>query len=141
VTYKVVVCTAACLYLYLFVLLLFFPAKSLSDVGVAGHESAFFLARRASMLMLGFAVLSFQATKIRCLVTRQVVAVSIAVNMAGFAALSYTEYGRGFANAGILKPAVIESLLTAFCLLLWLGGRKSIRQEQMRKTASELAKA
>jgi hypothetical protein len=140
-TYTVVVCMTACLYLYLFVLLLLFPAKFLADIGVAGHESAFFLARRASMLMLGFAVLSFQATKVRCLTTRQVVAASIAVNMAGFAVLSCTEYGRGFANAGILPPAVIESLLTVSCILLWFGVRKSRQQEEMRKTPGELAKA
>lgn len=128
VAYTVVVCLASCLYFYLFITLLFSPAQFLASVGVAGNEAAYFLARRASVLMLGFSVLSFQAARLRCLVTRQVIAIGIAVNMAGFAVLGCMEYRRGFANASILHAAVIESTLAALCLLLWLGCRRALKQ-------------
>lgn len=131
--YTVVLWVAALLYFYLFVLLLFFPERFLADVGVAGNEAAFFVARRASMLMLGFAVLSFQARTARAPAARQAVTLSIAVNMAGFAILGCREYGRGFANAAILRVAVIECLLTTACFLLWLAARKE-EQREMQPT-------
>lgn len=141
VTYTVVVCLAGCLYFYLFVTLLFSPMQFLAGVGVVGNEAAFMLSRRASMLMLGFSVLAFQAAKLQSIVTRQVVAVGIAVNMLGFAVLGCMEYRRGFANAGILRAAVIESSLAALCLLLWFGGRRALTQQQNAGEGMPLAKA
>jgi hypothetical protein len=124
-TYAVVMWTAACLYLALFVMLLCFPERFLEDAGVAGNESAFFLSRRAAMLMLGFSALSFQARKASHSVARQGILLSISVSMAGFAVLGSVEYWRGFANAGILKPVAVESALATTTFLLWLvGGRE-----------------
>jgi hypothetical protein len=129
-TYSVVLCLAACLYFYLFVTLLFASPGFLASIGVPGNESAYFLARRASALMLGFAVLAFLARNLRSAVARRAVAFSIAVNMAGFAVLSIAEFRRGFANSGILTPAVVESLLAAVCFLLWLAARQAARREE-----------
>jgi cbb3-type cytochrome oxidase subunit 3 len=40
------------------------------------------------------------------------------------------EFLRGFANAGILQAAVIETVLAVTYFLFWLAGRRSAVQSQ-----------
>jgi len=123
-TYRIVSYIATLLYLYLFSILLFAPQSLLKDIGVAGNESAYFLARRASMLMLGFAILSFNGRNASCSIARQAITLSISISMAGLAVLSYFEYLRGFAGKGILPAGAIESVLAVIYFILWLSNRK-----------------
>jgi hypothetical protein len=122
-TYTVLSWISTCLYFALFLMLCFLPHKFLTDVGMPTSESTAFLARRASVLMLGFAVLTFQGRKVRNLIGRQCIALAVCVNMAGFACTGLFEYGRGFANKGILNAVVVEVILAIAWLLFWVASR------------------
>ena len=124
-TYRVVSYITTALYLYLFVFLLSDPHSFLQSVGIEGTESAYFLARRASMLMLGFAIVSFFGRNAPSSVARQAITLSIAISMAGLCGMSSFEYARGFANAGILTPAIVESVLAVMYFLLWLSNKQA----------------
>ncbi len=130
-TYQVVSYLTSALYFYLFVMLLFFPASFLNDIGIKSTESAEFLARRAAMLMLGFAVLAFFGKKMYHSPARQVMALAISVNMAGFALMGLFEFWRGFANTGILTAVTIESILAASYFLFWLTAKRAEFPENM----------
>ena len=54
----------AALYGFLFVQLMWFPEAMFSDLGVVSTPGVCLVARRASMLMLGFAVLSALASRL-----------------------------------------------------------------------------
>jgi hypothetical protein len=123
VVYKILSYATALLYFYLFVTLLFSPASFLAGVGLAGSESAFILARRAAMLMLGFAVLAFFGAGVPASAARQALTLAICVNMAGFATMSLVEYFRGTVNSSILQAAAIEAFLAVAYFLIWLAGR------------------
>lgn len=122
-TYQIMSYLTAALYFYLFVMLLFFPGSFLNDLGIQSTASADFLARRAAMLMLGFAVLAFLGRKVSDSMARQVMAIAISINMAGFAVMGLVEFGRGFANTGILTAVIIESILAVSYFLFWLAAR------------------
>jgi len=124
--FKVISCLTAALYTYLFFILLCAPNSLLKSVGVAGNESAFFLARRASMLMLGFAVLTFGVRNSPSSITRQAISISISVCMAGLSVLSGFEYFRGFASKGILPPCAIELVFAVVYFLIWLFNRNRL---------------
>ena len=124
-TYQIMSYLTAALYSYLFVMLLFFPASFLNELGIESTESADFLARRAAMLMLGFAVLVFFGRKVSDSMARQVMAIAISINMAGFAVMGLVEFGRGFANNGILTAVIIESILAVSYFLFWLAARRA----------------
>ena len=136
-TYQIVSYLTAALYFYLFVMLLFFPGSFLNGIGIETTESAEFLAKRAAMLILGFAVLTFFGRKISHSPARQVMALAIGVNMAGFALMGLFEFWRGFVNAGILTAVTIESILAASYFLFWLTAKRAEFPENMHsgKTA------
>lgn len=122
-TYQMMSYLTTALYFYLFVMLLFFPGSFLNELGIESTASADFLARRAAMLMLGFAVLVFLGRKVSDSMARQVMAIAISINMAGFAVMGLVEFGRGFANTGILTAVIIESILAVSYFLFWLAAR------------------
>ena len=124
-TYQIVSWLTAALYSYLFVMLLFSPGSFLKEIGIETTASADFLARRAAMLMLGFAVLAFFGRKISYSPARQVMALAVSANMAGFAVMGLVEFGRGFANSGILTAVTIESILAVAYFLFWLAARRA----------------
>jgi len=96
------------LYFYLFISLLLFPDSFFNDLGIEGNESLYFLGRRASMLMLGFAALLFLARNTLPSVSRQVIAFSVSLNMAGFALMGTFELVRGFLDKSIFQVIAIE---------------------------------
>lgn len=121
--YRIMSYITTLLYLFLFVSLLSDPHSFLQGLGIEGTESAYFLARRASMLMLGFAAVSFFGRNAPSSIARQAITLSIAVSMAGLCCMSSFEYARGFANSSILTPAIIELALAVVYFLLWLSNK------------------
>ena len=77
------------LYLSLFYQLLFTPEQILQSFGIGAEPYIIFLARRISVLMLGFSVLVLLACNLRSSKARAVIATAVAVNMAGFACNSF----------------------------------------------------
>jgi hypothetical protein len=123
IVYKVLSYATALLYFYLFYSLLFAPESFVRDMGLAGSETTFILARRAAMLMLGFAVLAFFGAGSAASAARRVITLAICVNMAGFATMSLVEYFRGTVNSSILQAAAIEIFLAVAYFLVWLAGK------------------
>ncbi len=111
--FKVMSVLTSALYFYLFVSLLLFPESFCKDVGIMGGESLYFLARRASTLMLGFSVLLFLVRNTPPSVVRQAIAFSIGVNMAGFALSGSLGLVAGLVNTSIVNAIVIEVLVAA----------------------------
>jgi len=77
------------LYLSLFYQLLFTPEQILQSFGIGAEPYIIFLARRISVLMLGFSVLVLLACNLRSSKARAIIATAVAVNMAGFACNSF----------------------------------------------------
>jgi hypothetical protein len=125
-TFKFLSYATALLYFTLFLMLLVFPNYFLNDVGLNSSDSAHFLSRRASMLMLGFSVLSFFGRNAPHSTARQAIVLSIAVSMAGLATLGIFEFARGFVSAAILQPVSVESILAIAYLLFWLASRQPV---------------
>lgn len=101
----------AALYGFLFVQLMWFPAAMFTDLGVVCTPGVCLVARRASMLMLGFAVLCLLARKLPSSPGRAVVSAAVCVNMAGFAFMSGLEFARGALGRGILPVMAIEAIV------------------------------
>ncbi len=59
--FKILSTFTSLLCLYLFYLLFFSASSFLNDLGVEGAEVAYFISRRAAVLMLGISVLMFFA--------------------------------------------------------------------------------
>jgi len=125
--FKVASVLTSALYFYLFISLLLFPESLCKDFGITGNESVYFLARRASMLMLGFSVLLFLARNVSPSVARQTIAFAIGLNMAGFALLGSFELIRGFVKSSILSVIVIEILVAAIYFSFWVSDRRHLK--------------
>jgi hypothetical protein len=116
-------CTSA-LCFYLFCSFLFAPQSFLADLGIEGTETAYFVGRRASMLMLGFSVLLFLGRNTAHSPARQAIALSICVAMLGLSLTGIYEFTRGFVANGILIPIAVELVLAASYFYIWLTSRQ-----------------
>jgi hypothetical protein len=127
--FKVISLLTSGLYFYLFILLLMFPESLYKDVGITGSPGLYFLARRTSALMLGFAVLLFCTRNTLPSVARQAIAISVSINMLGFA-LSGT-YGLicGIVNTSILNAIIIEICVAAAFFLLLISDRRQLKKQ------------
>ena len=83
--FKILTSFTAILCCYLFFLLCLSPQSFLFDLGIEGNEAAYFISRRAGMLMLGISVLLFFARNVPHSQARQAIALSISVTMFGLA--------------------------------------------------------
>jgi hypothetical protein len=122
--FKAISILTSLLYFYLFIRLLIFPESLCNDFGVAGNESAYFLARRASMLMMGFSALLFLLRNIPPSVVRQAISFSVGLNMAGFAAMGLFELMRGFVKTSILGVIAIEVLVATIYFSFLISDRR-----------------
>lgn len=124
--FKVMSVITSALYFYLFITLLLFPESLCKGFGIVGNESVYFIARRASMLMLGFSVLLFLLRNMNRSIVRQAVAFSISLNMAGFALLGTFELIRGFVETSILSAILIEILVAVVYFSFLASDRRQL---------------
>lgn len=118
----------ACISFTLFVVLLFVPALIFWLFDIAGHESAYFIARRAAMLFLGIAVITCFSRHAKNSEERQAIILGIACSMFGLAGLGLFEYVRGFVGLGIFLAISAEFFLTLLYGQLWLDSRKQLEE-------------
>ena len=87
---------------------------------VEGNASAYFLARRAAMLFLGYAVMAYTVRNAERSHARQAIILGIGTAMLSLFILGGVELVRGFAGFGILLAMVAELLLAVayFSLLV-----------------------
>lgn len=125
-SFKVISLLTSLLYFHLFIKLLFFPESLCNGFGVTGNESAYFLARRASMLMMGFSVLLFLLRNIPPSAVRQAISFSVGLNMTGFAIMGFFELMRGFVKTSILGVIAVEVLIAAIYFTFLLSDRRHL---------------
>lgn len=125
--FKILSTFTSLLCLYLFYLLFFSASSFLNNIGVEGTEVAYFISRRAAVLMLGISVLMFFARNVPNSQARQAISLSIGVTMLGLAFSGGYELNRGFVGSGIIGAIVIESILCIsflyVCFSDWLQNK------------------
>ena len=95
----------------LFLSLLFWPASIFTLFQIEDTASAAFMSRRAAMLFLGFAVLSWFSKDINEPKTIRAVSAGIATTMLTLAILGFVEWSRGAAGPMILMAVAAETAL------------------------------
>lgn len=103
----------------LFVILLFYPEVVFWLFSVAESESGEFIARRAAMLFLGIAVLSWFVRSAADSEARQAICLGIGVSMLSLAVVGLFELTRGFAGIGILLAIAVELVLGLSYFRIW----------------------
>ena len=129
--FKILSTFTSLLCLYLFYLLFFSAHSFLSDLGVEGTETAYFISRRAAMLMLGISVLMFFARNTLKSQARQAISLSICVTMFGLALSGIYELNRGFVGSSIIGAIVIESILSTSFFYVWFSDRHEVQKIEM----------
>ncbi len=107
----------------LFILLLFIPEFIYWIFSIHDDETARLMSRRASMLFLGIAIITFTGRNSAHSDLRQSVVLGIAVTMTGLATLGLFEFIRGYAGAGILLAASTELFFSFAYLHIWKSNR------------------
>ena len=120
--YKILSILTSLLFFYLFYTLMFDVQGLCSSLGLEGNEVSDFLAKRASMLMLGFGVLLLVGANVKASACQVVISMGVAVCMLGLGTMSGYEYFRGFVNSGMLPPMIVELVLGVAFLVSGLFG-------------------
>ncbi len=123
ITYKNVSIAATGLTFILFIILLFFPNLIFFIFNIEGAEAALLLSRRAAMLFLGLAVISFLGRDSAHSSLRQVVCLGMMAVMFGLALTGIFEFVRGYASFGILLAVVAEISFGAAYAVIWQKNR------------------
>lgn len=107
----------------LFACLLLYPAAIYSLLSITSHDTADILARRASMLFLGFAALSYLGRNAATSDLRQAVMVGMFVTMLGLLSIGVFEWVQGRVGLGIWVAIVGEALFCFWTITIWLEER------------------
>jgi hypothetical protein len=115
--YKIICIGTSLLFVFLFAQLFFTPLAFVEDLGLQATLSTSVLAQRASIFMLGLAVLLFGARKLQHSPVRQTICLSAAITLTGLACLSTFEMIRGTVNDSIWFAFIIETICS---VLFWI---------------------
>jgi hypothetical protein len=116
-TYKIASIGTSILFVFLFAQLFFTPIAFVKDLGLEPTLTTSILCRRASMFMIGLAILLFGVRKLSHSQIRQTICLSTAITMTGLACLSSFEMIRGTVNNSIWVAIIIE---TISAILFWI---------------------
>jgi hypothetical protein len=122
-SYKRLSSATAAIALALSLVLLLAPELILRLFQIQGSESAFFISRRAAMLFLGMAVMSWIGRNALDSDSRQAICLGLSVTMFTLAALGLFEYFRGYVGLGIFLAVVTELGLGVGYIQLWRSNR------------------
>ena len=114
--FKIVSIACACLTSILFLSLLFVPDLIFWIFAVETTEAARFIARRASILFLGTAIISYMGRNAPDSTLRQGLVLGMFVLWGAMAVLGVFEFARAYAGPGILLAVAAE---TAFAFAYW----------------------
>jgi hypothetical protein len=121
--FNVLCLAASILYCYLFGLLLLSPESLFKDLGIPDSNTATFIARRAAMLMAGFALITFFGRNFTDNGARRAICVSVSASMTGLAITGFHALQTGFVSQRIIVPIVIELAFAILFLLAWFFGK------------------
>jgi hypothetical protein len=101
-----------------------------------GNESIYFFVRRVSALMISFSVLLFLVRNAFPSLARQAIAISISLNMAGFAMSSFFGLINGLIGTWIIGVIFIEIFISAIYFYFFISDRRHLIQllEQSNKS-------
>ncbi len=125
--YKILNWFTSLLCLYLFYVLLFDATSFFTDIEVDACQAAYILAKRASMMMLGISILLFLSKNLQHSDARQIIIISSAMIMLGFATMGSFELIRGNIGTAIIGAIVIEISIGISYIFVFLQSRKSTR--------------
>jgi len=109
--YKTLTIATSALFVYLFTMLFFGSDTFMTDIGLEPSMASLVLARRAAVLMLGFAVLTFGARNLVASRSRGVICLTVCITMLGLSCMGTYEYMNGNINSSIFTAIVIETFL------------------------------
>jgi hypothetical protein len=109
--YKTVCLVNSVLFAFLFSRLLLNPDSFITGLGLQPCESAFILARRASIFMLGISVLMFGSRNLPHSKARQIICLATGITMSGLSCMGSYEFIRGTVNSSILTAIFIEAII------------------------------
>lgn len=107
----------------LFVILLLAPDLIFWIFSIEGNEAARLLSRRAAMLFLGLAIITYSGRNAQHSVLRQAICLGMAVCMFGLAMTGIFEFARGFAGVGIMLAFAAEVGFGIAFIRIWLSNR------------------
>ncbi len=136
-TYKTVSVAASALYIALFACLLIAPDLIYWLFGIESHTTADLLAKRAAMLFLGLAVLSFLGRNAPYSSLRQAVSAAMATTMAGLMLTGMYEFFLGTAGIGIWSAIGGEALFLSLYLHVLLRDAQHSHIERGRNISVE----
>ncbi len=122
-SYKQVSVASSFLCLALFAVLMFYPTILHWLFGLDGNPTADFFCRRAAILFLGLAAITFLGRNDANTAARQTIATGLFIIMAGLACLGTIELMRGAVGIGIMVAVVGEVM---FAVLYWPFMRKNL---------------
>lgn len=108
ISYPLISVFAGALCLVLSVNLLLAPNFIYWIFGIVGNENADLMSRRASMLFLGLAFITFQSRNAAASELRKILCMGLGIMMAGLAAMGIFEYMRGAVGLGIWLAILTE---------------------------------
>jgi len=127
--FKLLSIGTAILFAYLFLTLLLNSESFLAGLGLESSEASSFLAKRASMFMLGISVLMFGLRGLTQSKARQVICLATGITMLGLAFLGAYELSIGTVNSSILTAIIIEMILfVSFIIIIYMDRNTKITE-------------
>lgn len=123
IRFRVLSITAASISCLLFLTLLLVPQLIFMLFEIEATASASFLARRAAMLFLGYAVITYVSRNAEHSSARQAISLGLAATWVSLAVLGVFELVRGVAGFGILLAIGAELLLAFAYGSIWFVNR------------------
>jgi hypothetical protein len=128
--YKVVSIITSLLFAYLFFTLLLNSESFLKDLGLQSSVTTYFIARRASIFMLGISVLMFGSKDLPHSKARQIICIATGITMLGLSCMGSYELIMGNVNSSILTAIFIETILwISFGIIIFMNRKSKITQE------------
>lgn len=110
----------------LFLTLFLVPQLIFMLFEIEGNASAYFLSRRAAMLFLGYAIMTFVARNAEHSIARQAISLGFGSAMLSLMILGVFELVRGFVGFGILFAMGAELLLATAYFSIWFSNRSKV---------------
>jgi len=121
IKFKTISVITSLIALILCVVLLLIPEFIFWLFSIEEYSSAFFIGRRAAMLFLGIAVITWMGRNAEHSESRQSICIGLSVSMFALALLGTIEYLRGYAGIGISLAVIIELVLAVLFFRVWFS--------------------
>lgn len=109
--FKITSIGTSALFVYLFIEFLFTPDSFVTGLGLISSDASTLLARRASMFMLGIAILMLGASNMSPSKARQTICLATGITLLGLSCTGWFEFLQGNVNLGIFVAIGCETIL------------------------------